>query len=107
MLDFLPRHFTAPDRQQLLAVPVDPDGHKAVAIAGDAPDPGFQMTLAGRPLADVRMRVDYMRPGDESWFGVAPAIAGGSPAADRPCKWMVPNSHASNDADVSSQPLTL
>ena len=24
----------------------------------------------------------------------------GTPAADRPCKWMVPNSHASNDADV-------
>jgi DMSO/TMAO reductase YedYZ molybdopterin-dependent catalytic subunit len=46
-----------------------------IAIAGDRPDPGYDLTLDGHTIHDVRMRVDYMRPGRETWASLAPVVA--------------------------------
>jgi hypothetical protein len=46
-----------------------------LAIAGATPDPGYSMTVAGRPIPLTRIRIDYYRPGRESWAQLLPAIA--------------------------------
>jgi hypothetical protein len=33
------------------------------------------MLIAGRAVAEVRLRIDYMRPGRESWLQLLPTIA--------------------------------
>ena len=50
------------------------DGDEPIALSGDSPDPGFKLQIAGRTIENQRMRIDYMRPGSESWFELAPAI---------------------------------
>jgi hypothetical protein len=48
-------------------------GPGAIAIAGALPDPGWVMKVAGHPV-EGRLRYDYMRPGNESWFQLLPTI---------------------------------
>jgi hypothetical protein len=50
------------------------DGARPIVLAGDAPDPGFQMQVAGKTVESQRVRIDYMRPGSESWLELAPTI---------------------------------
>jgi hypothetical protein len=45
-----------------------------LAIAGATPDPGYSMTVAGRVVPLTRIRIDYYRPGRESWAQLLPAI---------------------------------
>jgi hypothetical protein len=49
-------------------------GKGPIVLAGDSPDPGFQLQVAGRTIEDQRLRIDYMRPGSESWVELAPTI---------------------------------
>ncbi len=49
-------------------------GPGRVAFGGSVPDSGFLIELAGKPLSG-RLRIEYMRPGRESWLQLAPAIA--------------------------------
>jgi hypothetical protein len=49
------------------------NGPVPIALAGAAPDPGFGMTVAGKPF-EGRIRYDFMRPGRESWFELLPTI---------------------------------
>jgi hypothetical protein len=49
-------------------------GTRTIALAGDLPDPGYSMTVAGRTVAGGRLRYDYMRPGSESWLALAPTL---------------------------------
>jgi hypothetical protein len=48
---------------------------RVIALAGDTPDPGYTTEVAGRTLANLRLRVDYMRPDRESWLQLLPTIA--------------------------------
>jgi hypothetical protein len=50
------------------------DGGVPIAVAGDFPDPGYTMQVAGRTVTGGRLRWDYMRPGSESWFELLPAL---------------------------------
>jgi hypothetical protein len=50
------------------------DGPWRVAVAGDFPDPGYELMVAGKTVHDVRLRVDYMRPGRETWLALAPTV---------------------------------
>ena len=50
------------------------NGGAPIALAGDAPDPGFQLQVAGKTIESQRLRLDYMRPGSESWFALVPTI---------------------------------
>jgi hypothetical protein len=44
-------------------------GSTAVAFGGSVPDSGFYVVLGGKALSG-RMRIDYMRPGSESWLSL-------------------------------------
>jgi hypothetical protein len=50
------------------------DGARPIALAGDSPDPGYKLQIAGRTIESQRVRIDYMRPGSESWLELAPTI---------------------------------
>ena len=50
------------------------DGARPIALAGDSPDPGYQLQIAGRTIESQRVRIDYMRPASESWLELAPTI---------------------------------
>ena len=50
------------------------DGAQPIALSGDSPDPGFRLQVAGKTIENQRVRIDYMRPGSESWLALAPAI---------------------------------
>lgn len=49
-------------------------GSRPVAFGGSAPDSGFLIQLGGKPLSG-RLRIEYMRPGRESWLELLPALA--------------------------------
>jgi hypothetical protein len=49
-------------------------GDRRVTFAGSAPDSGFFIQLAGKPLSG-RLRIEYMRPGRESWLQLLPTLA--------------------------------
>jgi hypothetical protein len=49
-------------------------GRVAVAFAGSLPDSGFTVQVAGQTLGG-RLRIDYLRPGSESWLELAPTLA--------------------------------
>jgi hypothetical protein len=48
-------------------------GPSAVAFAGSVPDASFVIQLAGRAMLG-RLRIEYMRPGRETWFQFAPTL---------------------------------
>jgi hypothetical protein len=48
-------------------------GAGQVTFGGSVPDSGFLIELAGKPLSG-RLRIEYLRPGRESWLQVLPAI---------------------------------
>jgi hypothetical protein len=48
-------------------------GPQTIALAGDLPDPGYLMTVAGKTTGG-RLRYDYMRPGRESWLQLLPTL---------------------------------
>jgi hypothetical protein len=52
-----------------------PGSAAMIGIAGDSSDPGYEMTVAGSALSDFRVRVDYLRPGRESWLQMVPVVA--------------------------------
>ncbi len=58
-----------------------------IALAGDAPDPGYTLEVDGKPLG-AQIRYDYMRPGRESWLEMLPAIVHRSTIAKA---WFVRN----------------
>jgi hypothetical protein len=44
-------------------------GISAIVFGGSVPDANFYVALGGRPL-NGRLRIDYMRPGSESWLAL-------------------------------------
>jgi hypothetical protein len=50
-------------------------GPGLVALAGDAPDPGLQLQVNGRTVPSAHLRIDYMRPGRESWLELLGTLA--------------------------------
>ena len=50
------------------------DGSSPLALAGNYPDPGYTMQVAGSTSQDRRLRVDYLRPGRESWLELLPTL---------------------------------
>lgn len=50
------------------------DGTAPIALAGDFPDPGYAMQVAGKASHERRLRVDYLRPGRESWIELLPTL---------------------------------
>jgi hypothetical protein len=50
------------------------DGSRPIALAGDSPDPGYPLQVAGRTVENQRVRVDDLRPGRESWWQLLPTI---------------------------------
>jgi hypothetical protein len=63
-----------PDGVAGATVCVRDSGSRAVSFGGSVPDSGFQIELAGEPLGG-RLRIEYMRPGRESWLQLLPALA--------------------------------
>jgi hypothetical protein len=49
-------------------------GPQMIALGGSAPDANFSVVLGGQPFSG-RMRIEYMRPGRESWFSLLPVLA--------------------------------
>jgi hypothetical protein len=49
-------------------------GSRAVLFGGSAPASGFVIEDAGKPLSG-RLRIEYMRPGSESWLQLLPTLA--------------------------------
>jgi hypothetical protein len=49
-------------------------GSEQVSFGGSVPDANFYVVLAGKPL-NGRMRIEYMRPGSESWLSLLPTLA--------------------------------
>jgi hypothetical protein len=49
-------------------------GPGSVAFGGSVPDSGFVIQLAGKPLGG-RLRIEYMRPGSESWLQLLPTLS--------------------------------
>jgi hypothetical protein len=49
-------------------------GQRSIAFAGSVPDADFYVAIAGKPLSG-RLRIEYMRPGRESWFSLLPTLA--------------------------------
>jgi hypothetical protein len=49
-------------------------GSTTVAFGGSVPDSGFFVEVAGKLLSG-RLRIEYMRPGNESWLALAPTLA--------------------------------
>jgi hypothetical protein len=50
------------------------DGSSRLALAGNYPVPGYTMQVAGSTSQERRLRVDYLRPGRESWFELLPTL---------------------------------
>lgn len=48
-------------------------GSRPVSFGGSAPASGFVIELAGKPFGG-RLRIEYMRPGSESWLSLLPAL---------------------------------
>jgi hypothetical protein len=48
-------------------------GSTAVAFGGSIPDSGFQVEDAGQVI-NGRLRIDYLRPGRESWLQLLPTL---------------------------------
>jgi hypothetical protein len=48
-------------------------GPGAVALGGDPGDPGYHIEVNGRPVF-AHLRIEYMRPGSESWLALLPTI---------------------------------
>ncbi|HEX3909328.1 MAG TPA: hypothetical protein VHW67_01335 [Solirubrobacteraceae bacterium] len=48
-------------------------GTTRVAFGGSVPDSGFYVVIGGKPLSG-RMRIEYMRPGSETWFSLLPTL---------------------------------
>jgi hypothetical protein len=49
-------------------------GASRISIGGSVPDANFYMAIGGKPLSG-RMRIEYMRPGSESWLALLPTLA--------------------------------
>jgi hypothetical protein len=49
-------------------------GSRAIALGGSVPDADFYVVLDGKPV-NGRMRLEYMRPGRESWLSLLPTLA--------------------------------
>jgi hypothetical protein len=49
-------------------------GPGQVSFGGSVPDSVFVIQLAGKPLGG-RLRIDYMRPGRESWLSLLPTLS--------------------------------
>jgi len=49
-------------------------GAPPVSFGGSTPDGSFVITIAGHPF-DGRLRIEYMRPGSETWLALAPTLA--------------------------------
>jgi hypothetical protein len=49
-------------------------GSEQVSFGGSVPDANFYVVLAGKPLSG-RLRIEYMRPGSESWLSLLPTLA--------------------------------
>jgi hypothetical protein len=49
-------------------------GARPISLGGSVPDADFYVVLNGKPL-NGRMRIEYMRPGSESWFSLLPTLA--------------------------------
>ena len=49
-------------------------GDRPIAFGGSAPDANFYVAIAGKPLSG-RLRIEYMRPGSESWLALLPTLA--------------------------------
>jgi hypothetical protein len=48
-------------------------GSHSISFGGSVPDADFYVVLGGKPLSG-RMRIEYMRPGSESWFALLPTL---------------------------------
>ncbi len=48
-------------------------GDHSISFGGSVPDADFYVVLGGKPLSG-RMRIEYMRPGSESWFALLPTL---------------------------------
>lgn len=48
-------------------------GSSRVSFGGSVPDANFYVALGGKPLSG-RLRIEYMRPGSESWLALLPAL---------------------------------
>jgi hypothetical protein len=48
-------------------------GTSTVSFGGSVPDANFYVVLGGKPLSG-RMRIEYMRPGSESWLSLLPTL---------------------------------
>jgi hypothetical protein len=48
-------------------------GSRPVSFGGSAPASGFVIELAGKPFGG-RLRIEYMRPGSESWLSLLPTL---------------------------------
>lgn len=49
-------------------------GLHQVLLGGSVPDSGFFISIAGRPMSG-RLRIEYLRPGRESWLALVPTLA--------------------------------
>jgi hypothetical protein len=49
-------------------------GSRAAAFGGSVPDGSFVVLIDGRGLAG-RLRIEYMRPGSETWLALVPTLA--------------------------------
>jgi hypothetical protein len=50
------------------------EGKQPISLGGSVPDANFYVVLGGKPLSG-RMRIEYMRPGRESWFALLGTLA--------------------------------
>jgi hypothetical protein len=48
-------------------------GSNQVDFGGSTPDSAYVIQIAGRPF-DGRLRIEYLRPGTESWLNLAPTL---------------------------------
>lgn len=50
------------------------NGPSAIHLAGAYDQPGTSLQIDGRTVENQRVRVEYLRPGRESWLSLLPAI---------------------------------
>jgi hypothetical protein len=48
-------------------------GPGGIAVGGDPGDPGYSILVNGHPFF-AHLRIEYMRPGSESWFALLPTV---------------------------------
>jgi hypothetical protein len=48
-------------------------GSRPIALGGSVPDGDFYVVVAGKPLSG-RLRIEYLRPGRESWLALLPTL---------------------------------